>query len=186
MIRGICKQAFGVVLITVILFACTCFTCWVAFASGEVAEGSYTIEVSLSGGSGKASVESPARVDVAADGTMMATLVWSSSNYDLMVVDGAKFTPVSTENGSTFEVPVAALDEAIAVKAETTAMSQPHMIDYSLTFDSSTMKQVKSSGLLAVVPLVVVVVGNLVCIVAIFAILWAIRAVCIKSGEGSE
>ena len=37
---------------------------------------------------------------------------------------------------STFEIPVAALDTALAVQAETCAMSEPHMIDYTLTFSA--------------------------------------------------
>ena len=38
-----------------------------------------------------------------------------------------------------FEIPVAALDTALAVTADTVAMSTPHEIDYTLTFDSATL-----------------------------------------------
>ncbi len=102
------------------------------------ADGSYTCAVTLEGGSGRATVESPAALTVA-DGTMTATIVWSSPNYDYMLIDGEKYLPVNTEGNSTFEIPVAALDTALAVTADTVAMSTPHEIDYTLTFDSATL-----------------------------------------------
>ena len=102
------------------------------------ADGSYTCAVTLEGGSGRATVESPAALTVA-DGIMTATIVWSSPNYDYMLVDGEKYLPVNTDGNSTFEIPVAALDTALAVTADTVAMSTPHEIDYTLTFDSATL-----------------------------------------------
>lgn len=108
-------------------------------SSGAVADGEYTIGVTLSGGSGKATVESPAKLMVSG-GKMIAVIVWSSPNYDLMVVDGEQYLPVPRAGNSTFEIPVSALDKDIAIQAETTAMSEPHMIDYTLRFDSSTLK----------------------------------------------
>lgn len=110
-----------------------------AAAAVEIpADGSYTCAVSLEGGSGRATVESPAALTVA-DGIMTATIVWSSPNYDYMLVDGEKYLPVNTDGNSTFEIPVAALDTALAVTADTVAMSTPHEIDYTLTFDSATL-----------------------------------------------
>ena len=73
-----------------------------------------------------------------ADGKMTATIVWSSSHYDYMLVDGERCDVLSTESGSTFEIPVAALDTPLAVVGDTTAMSTPHEIDYTLTFDASS------------------------------------------------
>lgn len=102
------------------------------------ADGSYTCAVTLEGGSGRATVDSPAALNVA-DGTMTATIVWSSPNYDYMLIDGEKYLPVNTDGNSTFEIPVAALDTALAVTADTVAMSTPHEIDYTLTFDSTTL-----------------------------------------------
>lgn len=102
------------------------------------ADGSYTCAVTLEGGSGRATVESPAALTVA-DGTMTAVIVWSSPNYDYMLIDGEKYLPTNTEGNSTFEIPVAALDTALAVTADTVAMSTPHEIDYTLTFDSTTL-----------------------------------------------
>ena len=103
-------------------------------ADAEVpADGSYTCEVTLEGGSGRATVESPAALTMA-DGKMTATLVWSSPNYDYMIVDGEKYLPTNTEGNSTFEIPVSALDTALTVTADTVAMSTPHEIEYTLTF----------------------------------------------------
>ena len=69
-----------------------------------------------------------------ADGKMTATIVWSSPNYDYMIVDGEKYLPTNTEGNSTFEIPVSALDTPLAVTADTVAMSTPHEIEYTLTF----------------------------------------------------
>lgn len=102
------------------------------------ADGSYTCAVTLEGGSGRATVESPAALTVV-DGAMTATIVWSSPNYDYMLIDGEKYQPTNTEGNSTFEIPIAALDTALAVTADTVAMSTPHEIDYTLTFDSATL-----------------------------------------------
>ena len=107
-------------------------------AAEAPADGSYTCAVTLEGGSGRATVESPAALTVA-DGALTATIVWSSPNYDYMLIDGEKYLPINTEGNSTFEIPVAALDTALAVTADTVAMSTPHEIDYTLTFDSATL-----------------------------------------------
>ena len=99
------------------------------------ADGSYTCEVTLEGGSGRATVESPAALTVA-DGKMTATIVWSSPNYDYMIVDGEKYLPTNTEGNSTFEIPVSALGVPLSVVADTVAMSTPHEIEYTLTFSA--------------------------------------------------
>ena len=99
------------------------------------ADGSYTCEVTLEGGSGRATVDSPAALTVA-DGKMTATIVWSSPNYDYMIVDGEKYLPTNTEGNSTFEIPVAALGAPLSVVADTVAMSTPHEIEYTLTFSA--------------------------------------------------
>ena len=99
------------------------------------ADGSYTCEVTLEGGSGRATVDSPAALTVA-DGKMTATIVWSSPNYDYMIVDGEKYLPTNTEGYSTFEIPVSALGTPLSVVADTVAMSTPHEIEYTLTFSA--------------------------------------------------
>ena len=107
-----------------------------------LADGDYTVEVTLSGGSGRAGVDSPALLTVA-DGAVNATIVWSSSNYDYMKVDGVQYNMVNTEGNSTFVIPVAAFDFALPVLADTIAMSTPHEIEYTLYFDSATLQPVK-------------------------------------------
>ena len=102
-------------------------------AAETPADGEYSVNVTLEGGSGRATVESPAALTVA-DGRMTATIVWSSPNYDYMLVDGEKYLPTNTEGNSTFEIPVAALGTPLAVTADTVAMSTPHEIEYTLTF----------------------------------------------------
>lgn len=105
-------------------------------AESEVpADGSYTVEAVLQGGSGKASVQSPARLTVE-NGAMTATVIWSSKNYDRMIVNGQEYAPTYENGLSCFTIPVSALGTPLPVQAETTAMSQPHMIDYTLTFSS--------------------------------------------------
>ena len=105
-------------------------------AESEVpADGSYTVEAVLQGGSGKASVQSPARLTVE-NGAMTATVIWSSKNYDRMIVNGQEYTPTYENGLSCFTIPVSALGTPLPVQAETTAMSQPHMIDYTLTFSN--------------------------------------------------
>lgn len=101
-------------------------------------DGEYTVDVTLSGGSGRASVESPAKLTVSG-GVLTVTIVWSSSNYDYMLVDGVQYDPVNTEGNSVFELPLNTFDTPVAVQADTTAMSQPYLIDYTLTFDSASV-----------------------------------------------
>lgn len=105
-----------------------------------LSDGSYTVEVSLAGGSGKATVESPAKLTVKEKKTV-ATIVWSSPNYDYMKVEDEKILPISDSGeNSVFEIPVTAFDRKMAVAADTTAMSTPHEIDYTLQFDSASIQ----------------------------------------------
>ena len=97
----------------------------------------FLCDVVLKGGSGKASIESPA-VLTKNDGEYTAMIIWSSKNYEYMLIDGVQYDPVNTEENSTFEIPVV-LDTEIPVSALTVAMSSPHLIDYTLFFDSGTL-----------------------------------------------
>lgn len=105
-------------------------------------EGVYQVDVTLAGGSGKASVQSPAKL-IVESGRATAEIIWSSPNYDAMLANGLPYDPVNTEGNSTFLLDVLAFDRPIAVKAETVAMSQPHWIDYTLTFDSRSIAAVE-------------------------------------------
>ena len=103
-------------------------------------DGTYTAAVTLEGGSGRASVESPATLTVA-DGSVTADILWSSPNYDYMKVDGVQSDPVNTDGNSEFQIPVLGCDYAMPVSADTTAMSTPHEIEYTLYFDSATLEK---------------------------------------------
>ena len=92
----------------------------------------YSVNIAMDGGTGKASITSPAKY-VVKDGQGTLTVEWSSENYDYMIVDGEKYLPVNTEGNSVFEIPVTTPDQAFTVIADTTAMSQPHEIEYTLT-----------------------------------------------------
>lgn len=103
----------------------------------NLTDGTYSIEVTLEGGSGKATVLSPATITISGD-DMVAKIEWSSSNYDYMLVNGEKYLPVNTEGNSVFEIPVAALDVELDVIGDTVAMSTPHEVEYKITFHSNT------------------------------------------------
>ena len=111
----------------------------------EFQDGTYQMEVELLGGSGRASVTSPAKVEIK-DGKAVATLEWSSPNYDYMVVDGEKYLPVNTEGNSVFQIPVEAFDQDIAVIADTVAMSTPHEIEYTLNFHAGNAVTAGADG----------------------------------------
>ncbi|MBD5543934.1 MAG: iron transporter [Lachnospiraceae bacterium] len=100
-------------------------------------DGTYSMEITFEGGSGKAEILSPVSVTVE-DGKAMATVQWNSPNYDYMIVNGEKYLPVNTEGDSVFEIPVLTFDEPIGVIGDTVAMSKPHEIEYTLTFHSDT------------------------------------------------
>ena len=98
----------------------------------DLEDGEYEAELELEGGTGRASVDSPAKL-VVKDGEAVLTVIWSSPYYDYMLVDGEKYEPVNKEGNSTFEIPVAKLNEPITVIGDSTAMSEPHEIEYKLT-----------------------------------------------------
>ena len=108
-------------------------------------DGQYTVEVTLEGGSGKAAVSSPALLTVE-DGDYTAEIEWSSPYYDYMILDGETYLPVNESGNSVFELPVTAFDEPVDVIADTTAMSTPHEIEYTLTFDSASVTPAEESG----------------------------------------
>lgn len=114
-----------------------------SYDMSALADGSYTIELTMEGGSGRASIQSPAQLAIA-DGAATATLEWSSPNYDYMLVNGEKYLPVNTEGNSVFEVPVEALDVPLTMIGDTVAMSTPHEVEYTVTFHSETLESAES------------------------------------------
>ena len=113
------------------------------YAPVGMADGKYKIAVTMTGGSGRASIESPADMTVR-NGHATAQIRWSSPNYDYMVVDGLLYEPVNEDGNSVFEIPVTKFDGDMKVIADTTAMSRPYEIEYSLDFDTD---QVESQGM---------------------------------------
>ena len=117
-----------------------------AFAEGvittatdlELDDGEYTVEVTLEGGSGKTSVESPAKL-IIRDQEAFATIVFSSKNYDYMLVNDVRYDNETPGEQSSFTIPVAGFDCKLAVVGDTTAMSEPHEIDYTLYFESDSI-----------------------------------------------
>ncbi len=110
---------------------------------GQLKDGTYSMEITFEGGSGKAEILSPVSVAVSG-GKATATVQWNSPNYDYMIVDGEKYLPVNTQGDSVFEIPVLKFGEPIEVIGDTVAMSKPHEIEYTLTFHLDTA--VKGQG----------------------------------------
>lgn len=103
------------------------------------ADGEYSIEVNMSGGSGRASVSSPTLM-IVRDGRAYARLLWSSAYYDYMIIGGQVYYNLTEDGGnSTFEIPITVMDEAMPVIADTTAMGDPVEIAYTLNFYSETI-----------------------------------------------
>ncbi len=102
-------------------------------------DGEYSIEVNMTGGSGKASIASPTILHVR-EGKAYALLTWSSPHYDYLILDDITYYN-QTKNGgnSTFEIPITHLDKPIHIIADTTAMGHPVEIDYMLTFFKTTI-----------------------------------------------
>lgn len=103
-----------------------------------LADGEYTVEAVLSGGTGKAKLLNPTALTVS-EGKITATIVWSSSNYDYMIVNGDQYLPITTEGGSTFQIPVESLGVEIPVTADTVAMGTPHEIVYTILLQADTV-----------------------------------------------
>ncbi|MBQ7707986.1 MAG: hypothetical protein IJT72_09440 [Lachnospiraceae bacterium] len=105
-------------------------------------DGTYTAEVTMTGGSGRAIIDSPATI-VVSNGECTASIVWSSPNYDYMIVNDEKYLPVNTEGNSVFEIPLTMFDRNMTVIADTVAMSEPYEIEYKFNFDSSTIEKIE-------------------------------------------
>ena len=103
----------------------------------DLEDGEYEVPVTLEGGSGRASVASPATL-IVKDGKTFARIHWSSSHYDYMLVEGIKVLPeekASPEDNSVFVIPVTSLSGPMKVIGDTTAMSTPHEVEYTLDFE---------------------------------------------------
>ena len=121
----------------IVFLLCISILC-TACGAQKLTDGKYTMDVTLTGGSGRAAVASPAEVTVTGE-TAEAVIVWSSPYYSYMVVDDIRYEPQQTEGNSTFKIPVK-LDQDMQVTACTEAMSEPHEIEYTLHFDIAARK----------------------------------------------
>ena len=133
-----------ILLMTALMMGTAAYT---VSAADHAKDGEYAIEVTMTGGSGKASVQSPTLLTVK-DGKYQARLIWSSPNYDYMIVAGKKYmNEAEKDANSLFTIPVSEMDKEVPVIADTTAMGTPHEIEYKLTFysdsvaDKSTLPQ---------------------------------------------
>ena len=97
-------------------------------------EGNYSFEGELAGGSGRAHFDGPLLLTVEEDGCFL-TFTMSSPFYDYVLVNGERFEPLERDGNSTFRVPLVMLNEDFLFTADTTAMSEPHEIDYSVRID---------------------------------------------------
>lgn len=162
-------RKYGIMLMVVLLVGVLSMP---VFAAELSADGQYTIEVLLSGGSGRATVESPATLTVTGQ-QATAHIVWSSPYYEFMLVDGQEYLPVNTEGNAAFDIPVV-LDADMPVSAQTIAMSEPHLVDYVLYFDSSTIAPVGAAS---------VGLGSIVLIVAAVLVV-AVVVVLLRRRKG--
>ena len=105
----------------------------------DMEDGEYSVEVAMTGGSGRAGISSPTLMTVR-DGRAYATLVWSSSYYDYLILENYRYDNLTTDGGnSSFKVPVTAFDVPVPIIADTTAMGDPVEINYTLTFYEETI-----------------------------------------------
>ena len=131
----------------------------------DMKDGTYSIEVNMTGGSGRASVSSPTWL-IVEEGRAYARLLWSSSYYDYMIVDEVRYDNLTTDgSNSTFKIPITAMDDEITVVADTTAMGDPVEIEYHLTFYSGTIDDKdaipqEAAIKVLVIAIVVIVVGG--------------------------
>ena len=129
-------------------------------------DGEYSIEVNMTGGSGRASISSPT-LFIVDDGKAYARLIWSSTYYDYMIVGGERYENETTDGGnSTFTIPVSKMDRIIPVLADTTAMGDPVEIEYSLTFYQSTIGEKglipqEAAKKVLIFALIIIVVGGI-------------------------
>lgn len=144
-------------------------------------EGVYDIPVTLVGGTGRASIESPAKVTIG-EGTATARIVWSSPYYDYMLVDGQKFLPLNAEGNSVFEIPVSP-EEENHVTADTVAMSEPHEIAYTITFDTEGAQR-QADKALASGPVLYAFAGGTAALVIVFFVL--ARRIAGRPGRGKR
>lgn len=161
------KSKRNICYILIVMIMCVCsWLCLVSPARAEALslsmdDGEYAIDVTMTGGSGKATIVSPTVLTVK-DGKAYAKIQWSSSNYDYMIVDGQKLLNESEEGYSTFTIPVTVMDQEMPVIADTTAMGTPHEVSYQFIFyadsidDKGALPQEAAKRVLVVAAIIIV------------------------------
>lgn len=98
--------------------------------STTLADGSYTPDsFSFSGGTGKVKITcTSVRVE---DGLAYAEIRFSSSKYGYVKANAETYYPLSTDDGSVFEIPIE-LNKNNKILGMTTAMSSAHEIEYTI------------------------------------------------------
>lgn len=113
----------------------------IMFKSANIPDDAFVVckvDVAMTGGSGRTSIQSPSNL-THKNGTDYAQIVWGSPNYTYMLVDDVKYLPVNTAGDSVFVIPIT-LDTDMNIIACTVAMSEPKEIEYTLHFDSSSIR----------------------------------------------
>ena len=115
--------------------------------SGTLSDGTYVPTMfTAEGGTGKVIITCPEVVLSGED--VQALIEFSSPHYEWVKVDGVQFDPENADEAdrknSVFRIP-AVLDEKLKISALTTAMSEPHEIEYTL-FISLTQKDESGTG----------------------------------------
>lgn len=110
-------------------------------ASLGLEDGDYQIAVTLEGGSGRASLQSPTNLTIR-DGEAIAEVIFQSPNYDYLISEDQKYISEIIDDQSVFRIPVPGFSHKLAISADTTAMSTPHEIDYTLYFDADTLEKI--------------------------------------------
>ena len=131
-------------------------------AEVDLTDGTYSVNVDLSGGSGRADVTSPTWLYVE-DGRAYTKLLWSSTYYDYMIVEDVVYYNETTDGGnSTFTIPITAFDEPMTVIGDTTAMGDPIEIEYTLTFYEESIGSVSKVPQEAAKKVIVIALGVII------------------------
>ena len=97
--------------------------------AGAFADGTYVPDFTYEGGTGKVTISCPKLV--MKDGKGTATIVFSSTKYTYVLVDGERYDNENPGGESTFTIPVN-VNAPTEISAETVAMSEAHLVDYTL------------------------------------------------------
>jgi iron complex transport system substrate-binding protein len=101
---------------------------------------SFLVDITFEGGSGKAYIKSPVEI-TKTDGKLTARFIWSSKNYDYMIVNGIKYENENNGGESTFTVEIDNITDDLTVIGDTVAMSVPHEIEYKIIWGEKSEEE---------------------------------------------